>query len=63
MRVNKGAYLLKVVINYLPKCWKVLFSKPRFIEIFVSSSEGLASAEIVELNRGLEIVLLNTLGK
>ena len=33
--------------NYLPKCWKVLFSKPRFIEIFFSSSEVRASAEIV----------------
>ena len=33
--------------NYLPKCWKVLFSKPRFIKIFFSSSEVRASAEIV----------------
>ena len=33
--------------NYLPKCWKVLFSKPRFIEIFFSSSEVQASAGIV----------------
>ena len=33
--------------NYLPKCWKVLFSKPRFIEIFFSSSEVQASTEIV----------------
>ena len=33
--------------NYLPKCWKVLFFKPRFIEIFFSSSEARASAEIV----------------
>ena len=33
--------------NYLAKCWEVLFSKPRFIEIFFSSSEVRASAEIV----------------
>ena len=32
--------------NYFLKCWKVLFSKPRFIEIFFSSSEVRASAEI-----------------
>ena len=30
--------------NYLPKCWKVMFSNPRFIEIFFSSSEVRASA-------------------
>ena len=33
--------------NYLPKCWNLLFSKPRFIEIFFSSSEVRASAKIV----------------
>ena len=38
---------LKLRNNYLPKYWKVLFSKPRFIEIFFSSNEVRASAEIV----------------
>ena len=49
--------------NYSPKCWKVLFSKLRFIEIFISSSKVRASAEILRMNRRLEIVLSNTLGK
>ena len=31
----------------LPKWWKVLFSTPRFMEIFFSSSEVRESAEIV----------------
>ena len=33
--------------NYSHKCWKVLFSELRFIEVFFSSSEVRASAEIV----------------
>ena len=39
--------LCNVNNNYLPKCGKVLFSKPRFIEIFFSSSEVRARSEIV----------------
>ena len=52
--------LIKKDNNYIPKCWKVLFPEPGFIEIFFRLSEVRASAEIVEMNRGLEIVRSNT---
>ena len=44
--VEKGVKCRGKTFSY-PMCWKVLFSKPRFIETFFSSREVQASAEIV----------------
>ena len=44
-------------INYLPKCWKVLFSKPRLIEIFFSSSECWNSSRWIEVRKSYFLTL------
>ena len=49
--------------NYLPKCWNKLFSKLRFREIFFSSSEVRASAEIVRDESRFRNCTYNTSGK
>ena len=45
--LTESTFSEKLRNNYLPKFWKVLFSKQGFIEIFFSSTEVRASAKIV----------------